>query len=140
MGCTVTAGTGGWLVWRLPIYLLPCLSIRSSPRFCEEPFLWRYVRKRPWHFGGLTALIVSAAACAVAVQYGMKLLVDAMAMGREAGNVWFPFALFIFLIVVENLFWRSAGYLGCRTVVSSCADLRIDLFNHLTGHPMRYFS
>lgn len=104
------------------------------------PFLWRYVRKRPWHFGGLTALIVSAAACAVAVQYGMKLLVDAMAMGREAGNVWFPFALFIFLIVVENLFWRSAGYLGCRTVVSSCADLRIDLFNHLTGHPMRYFS
>src|SRR5690606_18695316 len=104
------------------------------------PFLWRYVRKRPWHFGGLTALIVSAAACAVAVQYGMKLLVDAMAMGREAGNVWLPFGLFIFLIVVENLFWRSAGYLGCRTVVSSCADLRIDLFNHLTGHPMRYFS
>src|SRR5690606_36422475 len=50
------------------------------------------------------------------------------------------FGLFIFLIVVENLFWRSAGYLGCRTVVSSCADLRIDLFNHLTGHPMRYFS
>src|SRR5690606_12757353 len=103
-------------------------------------FLWRYVRLRPWHFGTLTFLIVSAAACAVAVQYGMKLLVDAMAMGREAGRVWFPFGLFIFLIVVENLFWRSAGYLGCRTVVSSCADLRIDLFNYLTGHPMRYFS
>lgn len=27
------------MVWRLPIYLLPCLSIRSSPRFCEEPFV-----------------------------------------------------------------------------------------------------
>lgn len=103
-------------------------------------FLWRYVRLRPWHFGILTLLIVSAASCAVAVQYGMKLLVDAMAMGREAGHVWPPFFLFIALIVVENLFWRSAGYLGCRTVVSSCADLRIDLFNYLTGHPMRYFS
>ena len=104
------------------------------------PFLWRYVRRRPWHFGTLFGLIVGAASCAVAVQYGMKLLVDAMALGREAGRVWPPFFLFIFLIVVENLFWRSAGYLGCRTVVSSCADLRIDLFNHLTGHPMRYFS
>jgi ATP-binding cassette subfamily B protein len=104
------------------------------------PFLWRYVRRRPWHFGTLFGLIVGAASCAVAVQYGMKLLVDAMALGRETGRVWPPFFLFIFLIVVENLFWRSAGYLGCRTVVSSCADLRIDLFNHLTGHPMRYFS
>ena len=104
------------------------------------PFLWRYVRRRPWHFGTLFGLIVGAASCAVAVQYGMKLLVDAMALGRETGRVWSPFFLFIFLIVVENLFWRSAGYLGCRTVVSSCADLRIDLFSYLTGHPMRYFS
>ena len=104
------------------------------------PFLWRYVRRRPWHFGTLFGLIIGAASCAVAVQYGMKLLVDAMALGRETGRVWPPFFLFIFLIVVENLFWRSAGYLGCRTVVSSGADLRIDLFNHLTGHPMRYFS
>ena len=42
-------------------------------------FLWRYVRLRPWHFGGLLLLVVGAATCAVAVQYGMKLLVDAMA-------------------------------------------------------------
>jgi ATP-binding cassette subfamily B protein len=103
-------------------------------------FLRRYVQRRPWHFGTLFGLIVGAASCAVAVQYGMKLLVDAMALGRDVGRVWQPFFLFVFLIVVENLFWRSAGYLGCRTVVSSCADLRIDLFNHLTGHPMRYFS
>jgi ATP-binding cassette subfamily B protein len=104
-------------------------------------FLWRYVTLRPWHFATLFVLIVGAASCAVAVQFGMKLLVDAMAQGREAaGHVWLPFTVFIALIVVENLFWRSGGYLGCRTVVASCADLRIDLFNHLTGHPMRYFS
>ncbi len=104
-------------------------------------FLWRYVRLRPWHFSTMLFLIIGAAGCAVAVQYGMKLLVDAMAKGdKQAGHVWLPFTLFITLIVVENVFWRAGGWLGCRTVVASCADLRIDLFNYLTGHPMRYFS
>lgn len=104
-------------------------------------FLWRYVRVRPWHFGTMLILVIGAASCAVAVQYGMKLLVDAMANDdRAAGHVWFPFWLFIALIVLENLFWRAGGWLGCRTMVSSCADLRVDLFSHLTGHPMRYFS
>ncbi|WP_312486242.1 ABC transporter ATP-binding protein [Stutzerimonas nitrititolerans] len=106
-------------------------------------FLWHYVRARPWHFGGLLALVVSASVCAVAVQYGMKLLVDAMAHSsgnRGAANVWLPLWLFLGLIVVENLFWRLGGWLGCRTVVASCVDIRVDLFKYLTGHPMRYFN
>jgi ATP-binding cassette subfamily B protein len=104
-------------------------------------FLLRYVALRPWHFGVMFLLIVGAASCAVAVQYGMKMLVDVMTIGdRNSEHIWFPFFLFIGLIVVENLFWRLGGWLGCRTVVASCADLRVDLFNHLTGHPMRYFS
>lgn len=104
-------------------------------------FLMRYVALRPWHFGTMFVLIVGAASCAVAVQYGMKMLVDVMTLGdRASDHIWFPFFLFIGLIVVENLFWRLGGWLGCRTVVASCADLRVDLFNHLTGHPMRYFS
>ncbi len=106
-------------------------------------FLWRYICARPWHFGGLLALIIGASGCAVAVQYGMKLLVDAMAQGasdRGTANVWFPLWLFIGLIVIENVFWRLGGWLGCRTVVASVVDLRVDLFKHLTGHPMRYFT
>lgn len=106
-------------------------------------FLWHYVCARPWHFGGLLALIVGASSCAVAVQYGMKLLVDAMAHGtadRGSANVWWPLGLFISLIVIENVFWRLGGWLGCRTVVASVVDLRVDLFKHLTGHPMRYFT
>lgn len=104
-------------------------------------FLWRYVCRRPWHFGGMLFLVVGAASCAVAVQYGMKLLVDVMTLGdRASAHIWFPFTLFIGLIVLENIFWRLGGWLGCRTVVASCADLRVDLFSHLTGHPMRYFS
>jgi len=106
-------------------------------------FLWHYICARPWHFGGLLALIIGAASCAVAVQYGMKLLVDAMAQGtadRASANVWWPLGLFIGLIVSENVLWRLGGWLGCRTVVASVVDIRVDLFRHLTGHPMRYFT
>ena len=103
-------------------------------------FLWRYVRVRPWHFTTLLSLVTGAACCAVAVQYGMKLLVDAMAGDSQADQVWHAFGLFIGLIVSENVLWRLGGWLGCHTVVDSCADLRVDLFHHLTGHPMRYFN
>lgn len=105
------------------------------------PYLLHYVRARPWHFGTLLLLIVGAASCAVAVQYGMKLLVDAMATTDDRANadVWSPLTLFIGLIALENILWRLGGWLGCRTVVASCADIRLDLFRHLTGHPMRYF-
>ena len=48
-------------------------------------FLLRYVRRRPWQFLGLLLLIVAAAGCAVAVQYGMKLIVDAMS-GDHRGS------------------------------------------------------
>lgn len=104
-------------------------------------FLWHYICQPPWHFGGLLVLIIGAAGCAVAVQYGMKLLVDAMSTDqRTQADVWTPLGLFIGLIAVENLFWRLGGWLGCRTVVASVVDIRVDLFRHLTGHPMRYFT
>ncbi|MCV4264258.1 ABC transporter ATP-binding protein [Pseudomonas capsici] len=103
-------------------------------------FLWSYVRRRAWAYGGMVTLVIAAASCAVAVQYGMKLLVDSMGDEGNRSGVWFAFGFFIFLIAIENLFWRLGGWLGCRTVVASCADMRVDLFSHLTGHPMRYFA
>ena len=126
----------------------PAQAPKAKPQMVPLPsrpvsFLWHYICARPWHFGGLLALIVGAAGCAVAVQYGMKLLVDSMAQGsadRAGANVWFPLGLFIGLIVTENVFWRLGGWLGCRTVVASVVDIRVDLFKHLTGHPMRYFT
>jgi ATP-binding cassette subfamily B protein len=122
----------------------PAAKLKAPP-LPSRPvaFLWRYVCARPWHFGGLLALIIGASSCAVAVQYGMKLLVDSMAQNgsdRGAAEVWFPLGLFIGLIVTENVFWRLGGWLGCRTVVASVVDIRVDLFKHLTGHPMRYFT
>ncbi|MDX9874045.1 MAG: ABC transporter ATP-binding protein [Spongiibacteraceae bacterium] len=123
------------------------MNAALPPRPAESPlpqgpvrFLLHYVRRRGWQFTLLFLLIIGAAGCAVAVQYGMKLLVDAMAgTDPQRAAVWFPLALFLTLIAVENVLWRCGGWLGCRTVVASCVDLRIDLFRHLTGHPMRYF-
>lgn len=126
----------------------PASTPSAAPKQVPLParpvaFLWHYICGRPWHFGGLLMLVIGASSCAVAVQYGMKLLVDAMAQGtadRAAANVWIPLGLFISLIVTENVFWRLGGWLGCRTVVASVVDIRVDLFKHLTGHPMRYFT
>jgi ATP-binding cassette, subfamily B, bacterial len=115
----------------------------SVPPFLKRPlsFLAHYVRGRPWHFAGLFVLVMGAAACSVGVQVGMKLLVDAMAgPERNAGAVWTPLALFIGLIAVENTLWRSAGWLGARTIVGVGVDIRLDLFEHLSGHPVRYFA
>jgi ATP-binding cassette, subfamily B, bacterial len=115
----------------------------SSPPFLRRPldFLLHYVRRRPFQFSGLFVLVLGGAACAVAVQYGMKLLVDAMAGGEHVhAGVWTALALFVGLIVIENALWRLGGWLGCRTVVGTGVDIRLELFNHLSGHSMRYFA
>jgi ATP-binding cassette, subfamily B, bacterial len=105
------------------------------------PFLLRYVRRRPWMCGGLLALVVGAAACAVGVQYSMKVLVDAMAgVTRDEGAVWVALAVFIGLIGLENVFWRTSGWLGCRTIITNGVDIRLDLFKHLSGHASRFFA
>lgn len=103
-------------------------------------FVLEYFRRRRAQFGLLALLVLGAAGCAVAVQYGMKLLVDAMAAGPEGrGRVWETLAFFIGLIIIENGLWRLAGWTGCRAVVGSGVDIRVDLFDYLSRHPMRYF-
>ncbi|WP_353861548.1 ABC transporter ATP-binding protein [Azospirillum formosense] len=119
------------------------MSGSSKDTIPDRPgrFLLRYIRRRPWSFGGLFSVIVAAAGCAVAVQYGMKLLIDAMASpDRAAADVWTPLGLFLGFIAAENVLWRLGGWLGCRTVLATGVDMRLDLFRHLTGHSMRYFS
>jgi len=105
------------------------------------PFLWHYVAQRPGAFGLLFALIVAAAACSVGVQYGMKLVVDTMATDdRASREIWRWLALFIALIAAESVFWRLSGWLGCLTVVNTGVAVRLDLFRHLSGHSLDYFS
>ncbi len=104
-------------------------------------FLWCYVRRRPWLFGTLTLLIVLAASCSVGVQYGMKLIVDVMAGDdRLSRTIWWSLALFISLIALESAFWRLSGWIGCRAVVATGVDVRLDMFGHLSGHSLDYFA
>lgn len=104
-------------------------------------FIAYYVCKRPWSFGLLAVIVIVAGGCAVAVHWSMKLIVDAMASGnRESAEIWLPLSMFLGLIAAESLLWRAAGWLGCRNIVLTGVDIRTDLFEHLLGHPMRYFS
>lgn len=105
------------------------------------PFLLNYIRARRWQFAALVLMVTAAGSCAIGVQYGMKLIVDAMVTtDRAAAAVWPPLFLFLGLIALENVLWRSSGWLGCRVIVATGADIRVDLFEHLIGHPMRYFA
>ena len=105
------------------------------------PFIWYYILRRRWLFAALFLVMVSAAAFAVAVQLGMRLLVDAMLLHPEDRSAaWLPFLLFVALIGLESACWRVGGWLTCRGVVSTGVAIRLDLFEHLSGHPMRYFS
>ncbi|GLK80518.1 ABC transporter ATP-binding protein [Methylopila turkensis] len=110
-------------------------SLRSP-----SAFLMRYVRRWPGHFGGLMAVVVAGSCMMVATQYGMKLLVDAMAAPPPASTaVWWALAFFVATTALESALWRVSGWLGCRTTVGVGVDIRLDLLDHVAGHPMRYF-
>ena len=106
------------------------------------PFVLHQIRRRLWQFVLVFAVIVAAACCAVAVQYAVRLLVDAMAAGgpRVAAAAWPAFALFLALVAAESVLWRLAGWGGGRTIIAAGVDLRLSLFRHLSGHAMRYFA
>ncbi len=116
-------------------------SGRRPPSAKPLRFIAHYLRRRAWSFGLLGAVVILAGSCAVAVQWAMKLIVDAMAAGgADRSAIWMPFWLFLGLIAFESALWRSAGWLGCRNIIATGVDIRTDLFTHLLGHPMRYFS
>ncbi|GLK69242.1 ABC transporter ATP-binding protein [Hansschlegelia plantiphila] len=103
-------------------------------------FLWRYVTIWPGHFFWLTVVVVTASLSGIASQYGMKLLVDAMEKPPAHNTaVWFALFFFVGLFALEAALWRVSGWLGCRTSVGVGVDIRLDLLNYVTGHPMRYF-
>ena len=109
----------------------------------ERParFLIRHAMRRPWSFGALLLMVALAAACAVGVQVTMKFIVDAMSLGAShaGASIWRWLGLFMFFIGCESVCWRLSGWLGCRTVVATGVDMRLDLFGHLTGQSADFF-
>jgi ATP-binding cassette subfamily B protein len=104
-------------------------------------FLWHYVRRRPLlHFAALAA-VMGAAASASFAQYGLKMIVDALARGPgDLGRLWWAVGAFAALLACESALWRIGSWSGWRVIVTDKAEARLDLFNHLSGHSSRYFS
>ncbi len=105
-------------------------------------FLWLYIRRHP--AGHITVLlsVLVAVVCSVSTQYGLKYLIDIVAVGRDAAGtkVWGAFALLCGLVAADNLSWRAGGYAAHRTFVAVTGDIRRDLFRHLSGHSPTYFA
>jgi ATP-binding cassette subfamily B protein len=105
-------------------------------------FLFAYMRRHPG--GHLTVLlsVLIAVTCSVSTQYGMKYLIDIVALGRDAAGdkVWIAFALLCGLVAADNLSWRVGGYAAHRTFVAVTGDIRRDLFRHLAEHSPAYFA
>jgi ATP-binding cassette subfamily B protein len=99
-----------------------------------------YARRRPIAHLIILGAVLGAVACATGTQYGVKSLVDALSRAPGAVPAWTAFALLVSLIAADNLLWRVAGWIGSSTFVGVTGDLRRDLFRHLTGHSLAYFS
>ncbi|MGA7262646.1 MAG: ABC transporter ATP-binding protein [Stellaceae bacterium] len=104
-------------------------------------FLWHYVTRRPVVHLAAVASVVGAASFACVAQYGLKLIVDAMARGpQHISAVWWALAVFAALLAGESILWRSGSWFGYRAILADKAEAKLDLFNHLSGHSSRYFS
>ena len=105
------------------------------------PFVLRYLRKRKAAHLVILAAVVSAVACSVGTQYGVKNIVDSLSAGpSHANGVWLAFIILMSLIAADNFLWRIASWVASYTFVGVTGDLRQDLFRHLTGHAHSYFS
>src|SRR5438093_7521644 len=89
----------------------------GAARFPRRPvaFLWHYVKRRPFLHLAALASVLGAASFASLSQYGLKLIVDAMAAGpQQVGKVWWALALFALLVGCESVLWRSGSWFGYR--------------------------
>ena len=113
----------------------------STATVSDQPgrFLLKYVRRRLGSHLVVLLAVLAAVGCAIGSQYGVKNLVDALRDPGSAG-LWAAVALLLALVAGDNLLWRLAGWIAARAFVAVGGDLRIDLFEHLSGHGSRYFA
>jgi ATP-binding cassette subfamily B protein len=105
------------------------------------PFVLRYLRQRRASHLIILLCVVTAVACSVSTQYGVKFLVDCLSAGPgHANSVWLAFVFLMSLIAADNFLWRIASWVASFTFVGVTGDLRRDRSRHLTGHAPSYFS
>ena len=115
---------------------LPRYASRGAARF-----LLHYACRRPLSHLVVLLSVLSAVGCAIGSQYGVKNLVDVLGSGHPDGvRLWGAVAMLLGLVAGDNLLWRLAGFVATYAFVAVGGDLRLDLFNHLSGHGSRYFA
>jgi ATP-binding cassette subfamily B protein len=115
----------------------------GAAEFPDRPlaFLWHYIRRRPLLHAAALVSVVGAASFASVAQFGLKLIVDAMAAGpQQIARAWSALALFAALLAGESALWRFGSWFGYQAILVDKAEAKLDLFNHLIGHSSRYFS
>ena len=122
----------------------PSLDYEAQlPSYLETPgrFILHLAMRRRWHVVSLFGLAIIMATCGVGVQYVLKLLVDALNGPRGVSEpIVLALGLFVALSAGESICNRLTGWLACRTTVNTGVDLRLELFQALSGQSMRYFA
>jgi ATP-binding cassette subfamily B protein len=84
--------------------------------------------------------VLAAVICAVGSQYAVKNLVDVLSTQHPPTyTLWSAVALLLALVAGDNLLWRLAGWVSTYAFVAVGGDIRLDLFNHLSGQGTHYF-
>ncbi len=113
------------------------------PRYASRgpiPFLLHYVVRRVGSHIVVIAAVIAAVACSIGAQYAVKHLVDVLSAGAPAAQtLWWAVGILLAVVAGDNLLWRVAGWTSTYAFPAVGADLRLDLFNHLSGHGTRYF-
>ena len=103
-------------------------------------FLGRYVFRRFVSHAIVLLAVLAAVGCAVASQYAVKHLVDVLGMYSPASHIlWGAVGLLLALVAGDNLLWRLAGWVSTHAFVAVGGDMRLELFDHLSGQGTRYF-
>jgi ATP-binding cassette, subfamily B, bacterial len=103
-------------------------------------FLGRYVLRRLASHTIVLLAVLAAVGCAVASQYAVKHLVDVLGMTSPASRIlWGAVGLLLALVAGDNLLWRLAGWVSTHAFVAVGGDMRLELFDHLSGQGTRYF-
>ena len=103
-------------------------------------FLGRYVRRRFLSHAIVLMAVLAAVTCAVGSQYAVKNLVDVLGTKHPPTYLlWGAVALLLGLVAADNFLWRLAGWVSTHAFVAVGGDIRLDLFNHLSGQGTRYF-
>jgi ATP-binding cassette subfamily B protein len=115
----------------------------ALPRYASKgaiSFLGRYVRRRLISHSIVLIAVLAAVGCNVASQYAVKHLVDVLGTHHPAPQVlWGAVGLLLGLVAGDNLLWRLAGWVSTHAFVAVGGDMRLDLFDHLSGQATRYF-